>query len=203
MKQLSILLPYYWVRVRKGETAQTVCLLVDGYFMKFVEFAPRRLLLLFPEKLLKHQVTPSTNGFSVKPSQKAEEVIELIQETYRELRTYSFLDPAKRIMKSKLNLVLPPRRTVVSWNEGEVKGALMIYEMLFGKAGMSEGISLQEYKLIHLAVKVLARGHGWVRGVTELKVRAPKPIPKIYEFLYRVDEGFREAMNEVLNRAET
>ena len=202
MKLLNILLPYYWVRVRKGGTTDTTCLLVDGYFMKFVEFAPRRLLLLFSEKLLKHQVTPPTDGYLVNPSQKAEEVIELIQETYRELRTYSFLDPTKRIMKSKLNLVLPPKRVAVSWNEGEVKGALMIYEKLFGEAGVSEGISLQEYKLVHLAVRVLARKHGWVKEVIELKVKAPKPIPKIYEFLYRVDAGFREAMNEVLNRAE-
>ncbi len=201
MRKLNLLLPYYWVRVRKGSLSEFVCLLADAYFMKFIDFPPRRFLLLFSEKLLRHQVVPPSGGYLINPSQKAEEVVKMIQDTYRELKTYSFIDPAKKIMKSKLSLMLPPRRAAAGWDEGEVRGALMIYDKIFGEAAASEGIVLQESKLVHISVRVVARKHAWMKEVTELRIKAPKPLPKIYEFLYRVDRGFREAMNEVLNQA--
>ena len=201
MKKLNLLLPYYWVRVRKGSLSEFVCLLTDAYFMKFIDFPPRRFLLLFSEKLLRHQAAAPSGGYLINPSQKAEEVIKMIQDTYRELKTYSFVDHTKRIMRSKLSLLLPPRRAAVGWDESEVRGALMIYDKIFGEAAASEGIVLQESKLIHINVGVVARKYAWMGEITNLKIKAPKPIPKIYEFLYRVDRGFREAMNEVLNQA--
>ena len=101
----------------------------------------------------------------------------------------------KRILhRSRLSLLIPMPRSALGDIDSEVRSALIIFNKVFGGSKLRSEVDLLNWSKVHLVI-----------GVKKVKdniiaVNAPHPIPKIYEWLYRVDQGFKDLLDKVFKR---
>ena len=190
---IKLLLPYYHVKLM-APSGRELGLVIDAYFMKFIKFTPRRLLLLFPEKVLRYESIGGALN-TVGPSQKVKEILELIKETYREVKNAKVPSISSVIMRSKLTLTAPPKRLIFR-GEDEIRGALLIFSKVFGNE--VEELEVITHRLAHIPIELYLKKHP-IYKFRELIINAPRPIGTSYRFLYYRDEGFRYALNNLLN----
>ncbi len=192
---VNLLIPFYRFRVSGASCSE---LLVDAYFIKSVEFPPRRVLLLMPGRLIGESVV--SGGRVVNPLVSPDDAVSLIRDTFRFLSGFKLPSIQSRLLRSRLSLTLPPKGLRVSVEEGDVRGALLVCGRVFGDALRSpESVGFSLQSLVRLGVDIDLRVFEWGGRVFRFaRVRGPKPLPRVYEYLYRVDEGFKSAVNSLL-----
>ena len=187
--KFQIAVPHYIVKLPSGEYV------VDAYFMKEIFYPPRRALLIYPTTVASSSLASegSVDVF-LESNLSVRDIYDILRSTYQELQVRMHKDIKRILHKSKLSLLIPMPRSALGDIDSEVRSALIIFNKVFGGSKLRSEADLLNWSKVHLVI-----------GVKKVKddiiaVNAPHPIPKIYEWLYRVDQGFKDLLDKVFKR---
>jgi len=186
--KLRVAIPHYRVKLPSGEYV------VDAYFMKEVDYLPRRALLIYPTTVVSSSVSEASVNVFLESKLTVHEVYDILRSTYEELRIRLSRDIKRILHRSRLSILIPMPRAALGEIDSEVRSALIILEKVFSGSKLRAEADLLRWGKVHVVVELKKSGGGGI------EVKAPRPIPKIYEWLYRVDQGFKDLLDKVFKR---
>ena len=187
--KLRVAIPHYKVELPSGEYV------VDAYFMKGLSYPPRRALLIYPMSVTSGgSVSEGSVNIFLESKLSARDVYDILRNTYQELQVRMNKDIKRILHRSRLSIIIPMPRSALGEIDSEVRSALIILNKVFEGGKSASYADLLNWSKIHLVVGI--------RKVKneEIAVNAPRPIPRIYEWLYKVDQGFRELLDKAFIR---
>ena len=184
-KELYVAIPHYKVKLPSGEYV------LDAYFVKEISYLPRRALLIYPTSVLASSTNIAGVNVFLEGKLTVREVYEILCDTYDELRSRLSKDIKRILHRSRLSVLIPMPRAALGEIDSETRSALIILDKVFSGSKLRVENDVLDWSRVHVVVHIKK-----VQG--EVSVKAPHPIPKIYEWLYRADEGFRKVLNEVI-----
>jgi len=181
-------IPHYLISLPSGTYV------IDAYFIKNISVIPRRSLLIYPKSVITG-LTYSESSITVLDSNLGVyEVYSMIKETYERVKEAVFKDIKRILHRSRLWVFMPVPRQLLGDIDRESRNALIILEKVFENCSLSAEADIISWDKAYVTIDVKYK-----KKDMSIDVKAPKPIPRIYSWLYEVDEGFRRAMNKVLN----
>ena len=186
---LQVAIPHYVIKLPSGEYV------VDAYFMKGLSYPPRRALLIYPMSVTSGgSVSEGSVNIFLESKLSARDVYDILRNTYQELQVRMNKDVKRILHRSRLSIIIPMPRSALGEIDSEVRSALIILNKVFEGGKSASYADLLNWSKIHLVVGI--------RKVKneEIAVNAPRPIPRIYEWLYKVDQGFRELLDKAFIR---
>ncbi len=170
---------------------------VDAYFIQKVTHIPRRTLLIYPpsvlDKISKDYELPT---LILNTDLSVYDIYEMLKSTYEEMQI-KIHDELKRIIRrSRLSIIFPVGRAALEV-DGEARGALVILKKVFENCKFRAESDIISWSKVSIPIRIELKSGGIVR------VQAPNPIPRIYEWLYNVDLGFNEALTGLINECKS
>jgi len=168
---------------------------LDAYFIDKITYLPRKSLMIYPTSIIPKRKwsTQLHQGRIIESNLSVHEVYKILVNTYLELKRKLHEDIKRVIRKSKFIILMPMPRSMLGEVDREVRNALIILDKVFEKCTLKSEVDMRSWHRVYVEVDIKVKGD-------EIHVKAPNPIPKIYRWLYLVDEGFNKAMNELLRR---
>lgn len=184
--KLSIAVPHYRIGLPSGEYV------VDAYFMKEVAYPPRRALLIYPTTVVSGSASEAAANVLLESKLTARDVYDVLRSTYEELQVRLSRDIRRILHRSRLSILIPMPRAALGEIDSETRSALIILDKVFSGSKLRAEADLLRWNKVHVVVDIRKTQDGTIA------VDAPRPIPKIYEWLYRVDVGFRYVLDKVV-----
>ncbi len=166
--------------------------LLDAYFVKYLEYPPRRALLIFPA---------SARGLVNKPTVVLEpipftQVLNLFRESF-EISAALFTKISKQLFaRYRLSFALPLPRSSYRDKEREleeISGAFHLLNHVFGEPTSKAFNTVRNLGVDYIELKV---ERSKARGV-ELSSR-DNHVAKVYSWLWEHDKTFRAALSSIL-----
>ncbi len=169
--------------------------LLDAYFVKHLEYPPRRALLIFPT---------TARGLANKPTAILEpmsfnEVLNLFRESF-EISATLFAKVSKQLFtRYRLSFALPLPRSTYRDKEREleeISGAIRLLSYVFGKPIPEAFSAIQNLGVDYIELRVKNVEN---RGI-ELSSR-DRHVAKVYSWLWERDRAFRDALSSILEES--
>jgi len=186
MNEKVLSVPHYMITLPSGSYV------IDAYFIDKVSYTPRKSLLIFPESIVNVKDYYDMPPTVLSTDLDVHDVYKIISKAYSEVRRRVYEDVKRLMHRSQLRLLIPLPKTSLEISDREARSALIIFEKVFERCSMNPELDIKSWSRVYVVIKIL-------KVHDEIRVKAPKPIPKIYSWLYIVDPGFREAIDEVMN----
>jgi len=180
--------PHYLISLPSGTYA------IDAYFMKNISVMPRRSLLIYPKSVITGLTYGELSVTVLESSLSVYDVYSMIKETYEKVKETVFKDIKRILHRSRLWVFMPVPRQLLGDIDRESRNALIILEKVFENCSLSAEVDIISWDKSYVTIDIKYK-----EKERSIDVKAPKPIPKIYSWLYEIDEGFRKAMNKVLS----
>ena len=184
--KLRIAIPHYRIGLPSGEYV------VDAYFMKEVAYPPRRALLIYPTTVASASAGEVAVNVFLESRLTVHEVYDVLRGTYEELQVQLARDIKRILHRSRLSILIPMPRAALGEIDSETRSALIILDKVFSGSKLRAEADLLNWSKVRVVVGIKRTQDG------RITVEAPRPIPKIYEWLYNVDPGFRDVLNKVI-----
>ena len=181
-------IPHYLISMPSGTYV------IDAYFIKNVSVIPRRSLLIYPKSVITGLMYNESPIMVLDSSLSVHDVYSLIKETYERVKEAVFKDIKRILHRSRLWVFMPIPRQLIGDIDRESRNALIILEKVFENCSFNAEADIISWNKAYVTINVKYKEED-----KSIDVKAPKPIPRIYSWLYEIDEGFRKAMNKALN----